>query len=271
MPRSPCPKPDAHRGETVPAVAPVQLASSVAGCARRSRRADARARCRAVRVDVVQAILEPQVVDGLQDDRGKGLVDLDDVDLVERQPGLASAFRTASGLPWSMSTGSTPDTANDTKRARGRSPSRSGAPGRGDQHRRGAVADLAGVAGGDDAVRLEGRRERGEALGRGVPPGRLVDGERRRRLRSSTGTISLRSARRRSPRLPAGGSGASRRRAARARAPSALRSARPRGPAARSWRCMSCALSRPRRRPSPSPRATCSRRRPRRRRPSCRR
>ena len=59
-----------------------------------------------------------------------------------------------------------------------------------DEHRRGAVDDLARVAGGHDAVLDEGGLERGELLGGGVAARRLVDEERRRRPASATGTIS---------------------------------------------------------------------------------
>jgi hypothetical protein len=55
-------------------------------------------------------------------DRGKGFVDLDRVEIADREPRLASAFFVAGIGPVSMIVGSTPTVAIDTMRARGRSP-----------------------------------------------------------------------------------------------------------------------------------------------------
>ena len=52
-------------------------------------------------------------------DRGEGLVDLDEVDVDELMPARSSTLVVAGIGPVSIVTGSTPTTANSTKRARG--------------------------------------------------------------------------------------------------------------------------------------------------------
>jgi hypothetical protein len=70
----------------------------------------------------------------------------------------------------SIVTGSTPASANEWKRARGRSPRRFARP----------VGDLRRVARRDDAIGLERGLELGEALERRVGPDAFVEGHRRR-------------------------------------------------------------------------------------------
>jgi hypothetical protein len=78
--------------------------------------------------------------------------------------------------PVSMMTGSTPPSANAWKRARGRRP-RSRAALLHHEHRRGAVGELARVAGGDDAVVLEGGLQAHELRERAVGPDAFVGGD----------------------------------------------------------------------------------------------
>ena len=183
-------------------------------------------------------------------------------------PAFASAASHACGLPCSIRCGSTPAMPNETKRARGSSPSRDAARLARDQHRGRAVDDLARVAGGDVAVRDERRLERGELLERRVAPRRLVD---RERATPTCGFDDARPGRSRSRSGP-------RRSRATARlcdsneyassssreSPHSRRSPRRRSPAGRSASARA-ACPRSSRRSSPSGRATSSRRRPRRR------
>ena len=98
--------------------------------------------------------------------------------------------------PVSMVTGSTPARAKAWKRARGVSPRALRLLLAHDEHGRGAVGDLRGVAGRDLAVGLEGGLEVGQDLGRGVGADALVGGDAARRWRlprrpcTATGRIS---------------------------------------------------------------------------------
>ena len=173
----------------------------------------------------------------LEHDRGERLVDLDHGHVVPAEPGAPQAPRAqAGGLPWSIRYGSTPASPNETNRARGSRPSRVAAASLDDEHRGGAVDDLARAPRGDDAVLHERRLERGELLGRGVAPRRLVDDEQHCAPSASDDRhdLATRSARRRSRRSRAGSTRASRRRAPRATGPTPSRSPRRRCPAARS-------------------------------------
>ena len=174
------------------------------------------------------------------------------------RPAFASARSHACGLPCSITCGSTPASPKPRKRPRGSSPSSDAFRSRGDQHRRGAVDDLARVPGGHLAAVDERGLERRHPLERRVAAHRLVGVEddadvRVRELdrddlaREAALVDRARGALVRLQRVA--------RRAPRARGPSARRSPRPRSPAARS----PSARARPRtssRCSSPSGRAT---------------
>ncbi len=187
-------------------------------------------------------------------------------------PALASAFRHASGLPWSIRYGSTPDEPERDEPGARLEPEPTGGRFAHDEHRRGAVDDLARVAGGDDTVGQEGGLERGELLGRRVAARRLVDCEEHGgagRPDLDRNDLVLEAAvvdRRRSP---AGATRARTRRVPRATGSTRRRAPRQRFPAGRSA-SVRAACPRDRRRSSPSGRATSSRPRPRRRRRAAR-
>src|SRR5215211_8659264 len=83
------PEADAHRRDPEAGVPPLELADQRRGDPY-ARRAEGMAERdpAAVRVDVVEAVLEPGVARELEHDGREGLVDLDHADLVPREPRL---------------------------------------------------------------------------------------------------------------------------------------------------------------------------------------
>ena len=74
-------------------------------------------------VDVEPIRIDRQLAQAREHLRGERLVQLDEIDLIERQPGRASAtLRIAGTGPMPNRSGSTPAVANATKRASGVSP-----------------------------------------------------------------------------------------------------------------------------------------------------
>ena len=74
----------------------------------------------AVDVDLVEG--EAHVLDEAEHDGRERLVDLDEVDVVDGQPGLGERLAGGGRGPVSMMVGSEPETAAETIRARGVSP-----------------------------------------------------------------------------------------------------------------------------------------------------
>src|SRR6266540_4232262 len=139
----------------------------------------------AVRVHVpgFPALVEARVGEELEHDGGEGLVDLDHGHVVPGETRLRE--RPLAGLRVPMEHSVRVDaceTEGDETTARLETQPRDSVRTR-DEHRGCAVADLARVTGGDDAVRPERRRQCGKLLGRGVASRRLVDREQRADVR----------------------------------------------------------------------------------------
>ena len=130
-------------------------------------------------------------------DRGERLVDLEHVDVVDRQCRCARAAAAVASIgPVSISTGSTPTRHVSTTRALGVRPSAFGLRLRHHQHRRGAVGDLRRVAGGVHAVLAGDRLQRGQLLERRLAEALVA---RRRRASSRRRACRPRRGRRRRP------------------------------------------------------------------------
>ena len=108
---------------------------------------------------------------------GEGLVDLDQVDVGDGQPGPGQ--RPAAGLDRSEAHDLRAERADPGRHDPGQrgQAQLGGPPVAHDHHRGGPVVQRAAVAGGDGAVGPEGRFERGDGLQRGAGPGAVVAGD----------------------------------------------------------------------------------------------
>ncbi len=121
--------------------------------------------------------------------RGEGLVQFDDVDVGESQPGLGEHL--AHGRRGTEAHDARRDAGNgggDDARARRQAMALRGI-GRGDQHRARAVVHAGGIAGGDAAVGLDDALQLGERLERGLAR-MLVPRDDGRIALSSTGSVT---------------------------------------------------------------------------------
>ena len=131
-------------------------------------------------VDVDPLHVGVHLVRPREHDAGERLVDLDAVDRVERDAGALEDPRRRRDRRGEHEDGVVAgERERDDTRAR-REPEADRRLFAGDQDRSGAVADLRRVAGGDHAVGLERRLQRGEAFGGGVGPDSLVGRHRAR-------------------------------------------------------------------------------------------
>src|SRR2546425_1936302 len=175
---------DAHGDDAPALLPPAQLVEQRPGHARAGHPVGVPDGDRAaVRVEPLGIDAEP--VAAVDDLRGEGLVQLDDVDVLELHARVLEQLRHREDRPDAHLVGLAGREHAAAEEAEGPHAERLRALGRHDERRRGAVGELGGVAGGDRAARLEGRGQLGEALERRVgavslvavahdPPSRLL-------------------------------------------------------------------------------------------------
>ena len=115
-------------------------------------------------VHVQPLVVDPELADAGEHLGREGLVQLDEVDVVDVEAGALERLAAWPGPgPMPMYAGSTPAAPLDTMRASGSRPSSRGALLGRQHHARGAVVDLRRVAGGHRAALAEHRPQPGEA------------------------------------------------------------------------------------------------------------
>mgnify|MGYP003694225291 CR=1 FL=1 len=130
-------------------------------------------------VDVEAIVWKPQLVAAVDDLHREGLVQLPQVDVVDRSfPARASSFGTANTGPMPISSGSQPATAKPRNTPSGGKPFARGGSVAHHHARRGAVRELARVACRDDAARRSPGLIFGDALVGRIGADAFVGGDR---------------------------------------------------------------------------------------------
>src|SRR5213595_2342996 len=164
---------DAHGDDAPALLPPAQLVEQRPGHARAGHAVGVADRDRApVRVELLG--VDAEAVAAVDDLRGEGLVQLDDVDVLELEPRMLEQLRHREdrpdphlvGLAGREHAAAEEDERPHAERLR--------TLGRHDERRRGAVRELGGVAGRHRTALLEGGGQLGEALERGVGAVALV-------------------------------------------------------------------------------------------------
>mmetsp|Transcript_17231 Transcript_17231/g.44330 ORF Transcript_17231/g.44330 Transcript_17231/m.44330 type:complete len:227 (+) Transcript_17231:293-973(+) len=118
-----------------------------------------------------------EVVHGHRRLRGEGLIDLEDVNIVDFQVGLLQGGRDREGRTNAHDVGVHTDDREAAEAANDREAHSLGHVAAREQDQRGAVRDLAGVACSGAAIRLEGRLQLAQALQHGVTARALVSSD----------------------------------------------------------------------------------------------
>src|SRR2546422_9636464 len=164
---------DAHGDDAPALLPPAQLVEQRPGHARAGHAVGVADRDRAaVRVELRG--VDAEAVPAVDDLRGEGLVQLDDVDVLELEPRVLEQLRHREDRADPHLVGLAGDEHAAAEEAERPHAERPGALGRHDEGRRGAVRELGGVAGRHRAALLEGGGQLGEARERGVGPAALL-------------------------------------------------------------------------------------------------
>src|SRR5437667_12134155 len=164
---------DAHGDDAPALLPPAQLVEQRPGHARAGHAVGVADRDRAaVRVELLG--VDAEAVPAVDDLRGEGLVQLDDVDVLELEPRLLEPLRHRDGRPDPHLVGLAGREHAAAEEAERPHAERLRTLGRHDERRRGAVRELGGVAGRHRTALLEGGGQLGEALERGVGAVALV-------------------------------------------------------------------------------------------------
>src|SRR5881396_909714 len=164
---------DAHGDDAPALLPPAQLVEQRPGHARAGHAVGVADRDRAaVRVELLG--VDAEAVAAVDDLRGEGLVQLDDVDVLELEPRMLEQLRHREDRPDPHLVGLAGREHAAAEEAERPHAERLRTLGRHDERRRGAVRELGGVAGRHRTALLEGGGQLGEALERGVGAVALV-------------------------------------------------------------------------------------------------